>query len=270
MDQIRIKQLEVFANHGVLEEENRLGQKFLISVTMHVDASIPGQSDELADSVNYAEVAELICREAQGRTFRLIERLAEYLAEKILLTYPLVYGIDLEIEKPWAPVHFPLDTVAVEIHREWHTVYLGVGSNLGDKEANLNRAVEILGANPRNQIRKVSDFIVTEPVGGVEQDDFLNGAVEMRTLQTPEEILNQIGEIEQDLKRVRKVHWGPRTIDVDILLYDQEIIDTDHLVIPHPEMCDRQFVLKPLSEIAPHVVHPVRHQTIRDLYRIIS
>ena len=270
MDQIRIKRLEVFANHGVFEEENRLGQKFLISVTMGVNARIPGQSDELADSVNYAKVSELICREAQGHTFRLIERLAEHLAEQILLTFPLVQSVDLEIEKPWAPVRIPLETVSVTIHRRWHQVYLGIGSNLGEKQVNLDRAVEMLREHPYNRNLVVSQYIVTEPVGEVEQDDFLNGAVGMETLQTPEELLQEIGEIEQDLKRVRQVHWGPRTIDVDILLYDEKMLHTDTLTIPHPEMHKRSFVLQPLAEIAPYVVHPVYRQTVIDLWEKIS
>ncbi|MDE6568526.1 MAG: 2-amino-4-hydroxy-6-hydroxymethyldihydropteridine diphosphokinase [Lachnospiraceae bacterium] len=270
MDQIRIKRLEVFANHGVLEEENKLGQKFLVSVTMGVNARIPGQSDELADSVNYAKVSELICQEAQGHTFRLIERLAEHLAERILLTFPQVQSVDLEIEKPWAPVRIPLETVSVTIHRRWHQVYLGIGSNLGEKQANLDRAVELLREHPYNRNLVVSQYIVTEPVGGVEQDDFLNGALGMETLQTPEELLAEIGEIEQDLKRVRQVHWGPRTIDVDILLYDEELLHTDTLTIPHPEMHKRNFVLQPLAEIAPYAVHPVYRHTVNELLEFVK
>lgn len=265
MDQIRIKRLEVFANHGVLEEENKLGQKFLVSVTMGIDARKPGCSDALEDSVNYAEVSALICREAQGHTFRLIERLAEHLAKQILLQFPLVHCVDLEIEKPWAPVRMPLETVSVEIHRGWHQVCLGIGSNLGDKQANLDRAIEILHQNPQNRHIIVSDYIETKPVGEVEQDDFLNGAIVMDTLQTPEELLKEIETIEKDLKRVRTVHWGPRTIDVDILLYEDRILCNDTLTIPHPEMCKRGFVLRPLAEIAPYAIHPIYKQTIRDL-----
>lgn len=265
MDQIQIKRLEVFANHGVLEEENKLGQKFLVSVTMGVDARIPGQSDELADSVNYAKVSELICREAQGHTFRLIERLAEHLAERILLGFPLVESVELEIEKPWAPVRIPLETVSVKIHRKWHQVYLGIGSNLGDKWANLDRAVELLQGDPCNRDLVVSRYLVTDPLGEVEQDDFLNGAVGMRTLYTPAELLGQIGMIEQDLKRVRTVHWGPRTIDVDILLYDDLVLHTETLTIPHPEMHKRSFVLQPMAEIAPYVVHPVFLKTMAEM-----
>lgn len=112
---------------------------------------------------------------------------------------------------------------------------------------------------------KVSDYIVTEPVGGVEQDDFLNGAVVMQTLYTPQQILDQIGVIEKKLDRVRTIHWGPRTIDVDILLYDDEVVVEENLIIPHPEMCNRRFVLEPLDQIAPYRVHPICSKTIHEL-----
>ena len=251
MDHIQIKELEVFANHGVLKQENELGQKFVVSVDLTVDTSKAAESDDIEDAVNYVEVAELIHSETKRNTFQLIEHLAGHLAEQILLTFPLVRSLSLRIDKPWAPIRLPLKTVSVEIQRGWHTVCLGIGSNMGDKHANLDQALEILAADEHNQLVKVSDYIVTEPVGGVEQDDFLNGAVVMQTLYTPQQILDQIGVIEKKLDRVRTIHWGPRTIDVDILLYDDEVVVEENLIIPHPEMCNRRFVLEPLDQIAP-------------------
>lgn len=269
MDHISVKRIEVFGSHGVLQEENSLGQKFVISVDMEVNTRKAGFSDRLEDAVNYADVAELIHKETRGQIFQLIERLAEHLAGQILLTFPLVNAVTVEVEKPWAPIQIPLETVSVKIHRRWHEVCLGLGSNMGDKRKNLDEALRLLAEDRNNQIIKVSDYIETEPVGGVEQDDFLNGAVLLRSLKTPEELLEQIGGIEKCLKRERMVHWGPRTIDVDILLYDREIIATESLVIPHPEMCRRMFVLEPLNQIAPYRIHPIRKCTIRELYEEI-
>lgn len=265
MDHIQIKELEVFANHGVLKQENELGQKFVVSVDLTVDTSKAAESDDIEDAVNYVEVAELIHSETKRNTFQLIEHLAGHLAEQILLTFPLVKSLSLRIDKPWAPIRLPLKTVSVEIQRGWHTVCLGIGSNMGDKHANLDQALEILAADEHNQLVKVSDYIVTEPVGGVEQDDFLNGAVVMQTLYTPQQILDQIGVIEKKLDRVRTIHWGPRTIDVDILLYDEEVVVEENLIIPHPEMCNRRFVLEPLDQIAPYRVHPICSKTIHEL-----
>ena len=91
----------------------------------------------------------------------------------------------------------------------------------------------------------------------MEQDDFLNGAVMLRTLRTPEELLELIGEIERSQKRERIIHWGPRTVDLDILLYDQEIIHTESLTVPHIEMANRMFVLEPMCEIAPYAKNPL-------------
>lgn len=271
MDCIEIRRLEVFAKHGVLPEENMLGQKFLISVSLSVDTRKAGQTDNLEESVNYACVAERIKEITENNTFRLIERLAEVIARELLMEFPSAEQIEVEVEKPWAPVLLPLETVSVRISRGWHTVYLSIGSNLGDKQAHLHQVLESLGAKPHSRVERVSSFRVTEPVGGVEQEDFLNAAVCIKTLLSPEECLEWIGELEQEQKRERTIHWGPRTIDVDILLYDKEIIQTPELTVPHREMCQRRFVLEPMAEIAPYELHPVTGETMLELFqRVLS
>lgn len=117
MDVIKITDLEVFANHGVFPEENVLGQKFLICVDLHVDARKAGQTDNLEDSVNYGEVCHLINRVMKESTFKLIERVAEVLAQAILDEFPLVQGLRVEVKKPWAPIGLPVGCVSVEIER---------------------------------------------------------------------------------------------------------------------------------------------------------
>lgn len=265
MDKIKIKDLEIYGHHGVLQEENALGQKFLVSVVLWLNLKEAGKTDDLHKSVNYSEVSHFIKEFMENNTFQLIEAVAEGIAKGILLQFPLVKKIKIQIKKPWAPILLPLDTVSVEIKRRWHKVYLGIGSNLGDKEKNLKNAIQLLEEKEGIRIDKVSNFIITEPVGQVEQDDFLNGAAAIETLLEPEELLQVIGEIEKQLKRVRTVHWGPRTIDLDILLYDNKVIHTENLMIPHKEMINRSFVLEPLAEIAPDVVHPVKKKTVEEL-----
>lgn len=267
MDQICIKRLEVFARHGVLPEENALGQKFLISAVMYCDTRRAGISDALSDSVNYAEVSEFIKKSTEGHVFKLLERLAWHLARKILLSYPQIQKVELEIEKPWAPVLLPLETVSVKITRGWNRAYLSIGSNMGDREENLLQAVRMLEEDEETMVVRQSSFIETKPVGYTEQDDFLNGALELRTLRSPEELLDLIGDIEQRLKRERVVHWGPRTIDLDIILYNDEIVQTERLTVPHVEMANRMFVLEPLCEIAPYALHPVIGKTVMELKR---
>ena len=142
---------------------------------------------------------------------------------------------------------------------------LGFGM-LGDAEiGHLDGAVKELDADKCCRVKKVSEFIVTEPVGGVEQDDFLNGCLELETLYTPYELLDFLHKIEQEHNRERIVHWGPRTLDLDIILYDDVVMYEEDLIIPHIEMENRAFVLKPLCEIAPYIKNPVNGKSIKQL-----
>ena len=265
MDKIHIKNLEVFAKHGVFPEENVLGQKFVISAVLYASTREAGKTDDLTKSIHYGEVSQFITEFMKQNTFQLLEAVAERMAEELLLRTERLEKVCLEIKKPWAPVGLPLETVSVEIERGWHTAYIALGANLGDKEANLRLGVEALRATKGCQVLAVSDFLVTEPYGGVEQDDFLNGAMKIRTLLTPHELLERLHEIEREAKRERVVRWGPRTLDLDILLYDDLILDEEELHIPHIEMCKRDFVLKPLCQIAPYVRHPVYNMTAAEL-----
>lgn len=265
MDKIKIQNLQVFANHGVYLEENVLGQKFVVSAVLYTDTRKAGQTDELTCSTNYGEVSHFIKKFVEGHTFKLIESVAEQLAQEILLAFPLVQNLDLEIGKPWAPIGLPLDTVAVQITRGWHTAYVALGSNMGDKKAYLDMAVEELSKRKGCQVEKVADYLVTAPYGGVEQDDFLNSALKLRTLLTPDELLDVLHEIEQQANRVRLIHWGPRTLDLDILLYDDLVYDTETLQIPHVEMHKRDFVLIPMAQIAPYQRHPLSKKTMKEL-----
>ena len=134
MDKIEIKNLEIFANHGVFPEENILGQKFVISATLYTDTRKAGLTDELTASIHYGEVSHMITDFLQKNTYKLLEAAVENLAELLLLSHPLHKKITLRIEKPWAPVGLPLKPVAEEITRGWHTTYVAFGSNLGDKK----------------------------------------------------------------------------------------------------------------------------------------
>lgn len=265
-DKILINGLEVFGNHGVFEEENVLGQKFIVSAELRTRTRKAGETDELLHTIHYAEVCHTIEEFMQTHTFRLIEAAAEQLARELLTTYEGLESLLLEIKKPWAPIGLPLKYVSIQIERGWHTVYLSLGSNMGDKQMYLEDAVSTLEADPCCRVIQVTDWMETAPYGGVEQDDFLNGCMELRTIYDPDKLLEVLHEIEDAAGRERKIHWGPRTLDLDILLYDDLVIDTKELIIPHVDLHNRDFVLAPMTQIAGWRRHPLFHKTMKELY----
>ena len=149
MDKIKIKDLEVFANHGVFPEENTLGQKFIVSADLYTDTRKAGKTDDLTVSIHYGEVSAFIEVWLKKHTYKLLESAAENLAEELLLKYPGMRAIRLEIKKPWAPIRLPLKTVSVEIERAKHTVYIAMGSNMGDREKYIKDAVKMLDSTLR-------------------------------------------------------------------------------------------------------------------------
>jgi 2-amino-4-hydroxy-6-hydroxymethyldihydropteridine diphosphokinase len=143
---------------------------------------------------------------------------------------------------------------------------IGLGSNLGDREATLKGAIAALGHTPGLFLRSVSSFHETEPVGGpAGQGMFLNAVVEIETTLDPFALLKILQEIEARFGRIRTVHWGERTLDLDLLLFGDEIINTPELSVPHPRFRTRRFVLEPLAEVAPWAVDPVTKRTIDEI-----
>lgn len=265
MDQIRIQELEVFAYHGVYAEEKEKGQRFYLNVTLFLNTRAAGRSDDLKQSVNYGIVCEKLDAWMKEKNCDLLEAVAQMLAKRLLLEFPLIKQVDLEIRKPEAPIKLPFGSVSVQIRRGWHTVFLSIGSNMGDREGYLRGAVEALRENDGIRNLKVSSFLVTKPYGNVEQEDFLNGAVALETMLSPRELLDVLHEVENAAGRTREVHWGPRTLDLDILFYDKLIYEDESLILPHVDLENREFVLKPLSEIAPNYRHPILQMTISQL-----
>ena len=266
MDYISIKNLEVFSKHGLFEEENRLGQKFEIDAFLYLDTRLAGVNDDISKSVDYGRVCHFITAFMKGHTYKLIETVAERLAEDILIEFPLVNKLCLTVKKPWAPIGLPLKEVSVNIERGWHRVFLSVGANMGEKEENIKKAISYFKGNDRVQVIKESTLINTKPYGKLDQDDFVNGAIEIRTLLTPIELLTYCKNLEKMAGRIKREHWGPRPLDIDIIFYDDEVVDLPNLTIPHIDMCNREFVLEPLNEIAPYFRHPINKKTIGELY----
>lgn len=275
MDRITIRNLEIFANHGIFQEETRLGQKFMISADLYLDLREAGHTDNMQNSIHYGEVCHFMTEYLEEHTFGLIEAAAENLARELLISQPRLREITLEIKKPWAPIGLPIETVSVEVTRGWHEVCLSVGSNLGDKEATIRQAVSALEQNLQIRDVRLSSLIETKAYGKTDQPDFLNGAIAMETLLSPQELLAELHSIEAAAGRVREERWGARTLDLDILFYDDLVMDEmmdeqNRLTIPHIDLANRLFALEPLMGLCPGKVHPVYRKTVSDLYAALS
>ncbi len=146
-----------------------------------------------------------------------------------------------------------------------HLAYIGFGSNIGDRLSYIRSAITALSEIEGIILQKISSIYETSPVGNEAQDDFLNGVVSIRTHHSPHTLLYTLKQIEINIGREHRIRWGPREIDMDILIYGDLCVETPHLTVPHPEMHLRRFVLVPLAEIAPDHVHPILNETIQTL-----
>ena len=156
--------------------------------------------------------------------------------------------------------------VGVEVEK----VYLSLGSNMGDSAENLTTAIILIEADSKITLIKTSSYYKTKPVGGVVQDDFINCVIEIETTLNPIELLKVCQSVERQLKRERIVRWGPRTIDVDILLYGDMSINSDCLIIPHPRMYERAFVMVPLVEINSSFDRCLDNLNGQDIHKLLS
>ena len=265
MDKIHIKDLEIIGFHGAIPEEKVLGQKFVLSFELDVDLRQAGKNDDLTKTVHYGELAQKVEEEFTKTSYDLIEKAAEGICEFVLLNYPLVKKVKLLLKKPWAPTRKHVEYVAVEIERKWNKVYIAAGSNLGDKEETLKEAIYIIDKRKDCVVTKVSNFYTTDPVGYEDQDQFVNCVFEINTLQTPSELMDTLLEVEKDFKRERIIRWGPRTLDLDIIFYNDIISYDEHILIPHPRAHERQFVMKPMCDINPYYVHPIYRKRVMDI-----
>lgn len=264
-DEIRIRELQIFAHHGVYDFETENGQNFYVNAILYTDTRKAGKTDELSDSTNYGEVCQFLTEFLTNNTYKLLEAAVEQAATELLSHFPLVRGVELELRKPEAPIPLPFESVSVCIRRFWHMAYVALGSNMGDKKKYLDDALKELQKHCGIRIMKTASYIETQAYGGVEQDCFLNSMCCIETLLSPEELLEELHRIEQLAERKREIHWGPRTLDLDIIYYDDLVMSSVDLTIPHADMANRTFVLEPLCELNPYLRHPVNGMTTRQM-----
>lgn len=157
-----------------------------------------------------------------------------------------------------------------EILHYWENVFIGIGSNLGNAKEKCKQGIIALDKKKEIDIIQCSPFYKTEPLGGPEQGWFINCVVEIKTLLSPENLLSYLKNLEIQMGRTKSIRWGPRTIDFDILFLNDKVIDMPDLKIPHPLSHKRLFVLEPMGEIAPDLIHPVFNKSIRDLKKEMS
>lgn len=258
MDHILIDDLRVLTVIGALPHEREFAQPIRIDLAIGVDLHEAGLSDELTDTVDYGWVCERVAAVVRGSNYTLLERLAATVADMVL-ELDLVEQVEVTLTKLRPPIPEAVSSTAVRIVRSRaeaaefvpasHRALVALGSNLGDRESYLRGAVAGLGV-----VTAMSQVFETEPVGGPgDQGAFLNMVVAVDTPLDPFAFLRRCQRIEADALRQRMVHWGPRTLDVDLLFYDDMTIASEALTLPHPRIFERRFVLAPLSEVAPEL-----------------
>ena len=263
-NKILIRGLEVNACHGVLAEEKANQQTFIFDADLYVDFYSAAKNDDLNATVNYAKACDILVETATKKSYNLIETLA-YSGVYALLEGLNLKKVSLTVYKPQAPINHKFDTVGVTAVAEKERVLLSLGASVGDRKNYFDMALKMLSQTRGISLKKVSSYIETEPYGGVAKNGFLNCAVEIETYYTPRQLLEEIHRIEAACGRERTVHWGDRTLDIDIIFFGRKVIEEDDLQIPHPEYFKRAFVLEPLKEIAPDFVCPVLHKKVKDL-----
>lgn len=259
MDQVRIENLEVYAYHGGTRQEKERGQVFLISAILHLDLRLAGMTDQLKHTADYGKVCSFIAKFMRSRTYRLIETVAERLAEEILLTFPNIEEVELEIRKKDAPIQIPFGAIGVHICRKWHTAYLSFSSNYGDRESYINQGIVMLKEQKGCRVEQYSRVFIS----GSSENTYYSGALKLRTLCTPLELQNLLTGIEERTGRIPNDYRAPRTLDLDILFYDDVIIEKEELAIPHPDLENREYVLAPLEQIAGFFRHPATGKSVR-------
>ena len=250
-DKIFVSNLCLVGKHGVLPEEQILGQKFYLDIEVTADARLASAEDDYTNAVCYASLCDLAAEVSDAGPYQLLETFAERVIAAILDRFVIASAAKVRIRKPGAPINASFDTVGVELTRKrMQRVAFGLGGNIGDSASLIRAAIAFLEAEDAIDISAVSSFYETAPWGNEDQDRFVNACALGSTSLSPHEVLRVCKAIEVQLGRTPGERWGPRLIDIDLLFLSDEVVETIALTLPHPEILNRAFVLKPLAEIA--------------------
>ncbi len=267
MDYIEVVDQRIYGYHGVLEEEKEAGQEFFVSFKAYLSIDDAAEHDDMLLSVSYADMCKTVKQVVTEQSYDLIETVADKAAKSLLLNYDRLDRVVLTVKKPSAPVGEPVAYPAVCVDRGWHKAYIGLGSNMGDSTGTINHAIDVLNEDPLTKVIDRSTVIETKPWGNEDQPNFKNAVISVKTLASPRQLMTRLMAVEKSFGRERDVKWGPRTLDLDILLYDDETSDDPYVTLPHPLMDKRTFVLKPMCEIGANVVHPILGKRICTLLK---
>jgi dihydroneopterin aldolase / 2-amino-4-hydroxy-6-hydroxymethyldihydropteridine diphosphokinase len=262
LDRISIVGLNVRGRHGVFEHERVAGQDFVVDAVLWVDTAAAAAADDLSLTADYGSIADRLAAIIGGEPVALIETLADRLVMACLAD-PVVRKAEVTVHKPQAPVSQQVADIAVTVRRRAtaagpgreRPVVLALGSNLGDRMTNLQLGLDLLAGGGLS-IRAVSSVYETDPVGGEGQDDYLNAVLLTASALPARDILARCAAAEAAAGRVRTVRWGPRTLDVDIIMCGAETSADPMLTLPHPLAHERAFVLAPWLEVDPEAVLP--------------
>lgn len=263
---ILVKDLKLFGYHGVREHEKKNGQYFIFNIRVDIEDEGLEDSDDLRETLSYSDVIKEVKKINKEQRCDLLETLSRKIAEKIIDMSDLVKKVDVRVEKPDPPIDEELGSVGVQysFYRDKNQkdenkavrVLLSLGSNMGDRGKNIQEALGILESDPHIKVMKISSLYETEPMYVEDQESFYNIAAEIEVDRQmgPFRLLGLVKSIEYDMGRKSgEKRYGPRLIDIDILYYGDEKIESGILEIPHPRISERRFMLIPLAQIAPEI-----------------
>lgn len=291
-DRITLTGLKARGFHGVFDFEKREGQDFAVDVVLHTDHAQAGESDRLEDTINYADVAQIVADRITGEPFDLIEALAWAIAGDVLR---VADSVEVTVHKPQAPIDQDFQDVSVTVRRSGEgrrqrerlqherlvrggQAVIGVGANMGQPAETVQSAMDALDLHPHITVLQRSSLYRSAPVGGVEQDDFINAVMTVETTLSAYELLGVCQGVELAHGRTRDVRWGPRTLDLDLIRFTPHeglkrgeglgdagaelTLNDPVLTLPHPEVGNRAFVLTPWHEIDPSATIEVDGTTL--------
>lgn len=253
---IRMKKIRFFGKHGVSISEKKRGGTFEIDLEFHSDVDKSHLTDDLNHTIDYSKIYKKVYDSFYSSDYNLIETLGNKICDDLISSFP-IKEIKLIIRKINPPVNGLIDSVEIEINK-WNkikilknNVYLSLGSNIGNSINILNSAIDHLNLNKNCKVNKISSFYDSEPIGFINQKNFVNCVIKIATNLSPIKLLDllKIIELNHGRKKNKKKNM-PRILDIDIIFFNNLIMNSKNLIIPHPEYFKRRFVLEPLLEIS--------------------